>query len=388
MRILYVQSSLVPPPTDLRSDRFFLLSEKLEGDVLQPIWFRTAEEVEAEFGPGSFPVHTVGNFRYHWVLASASGGIGHRLAQFLFYLRKGLQLRRERRFDCIVAYSHMTTGLLAGVLKLLTGAKLIIEIATTPNLVYITEKPQPGFRERLMKTYSDVCLHLSLLMTDRAHLLSQDQLSSYPLLRRVRSSVFHEFVAVSVIDRAADGQTEAPYVLMVGAPWYLKGVDVLIAAFLSLAEEFPQVKLKLLGHFPDREQLERLTGGSPRIEIMKARPNPEVLPIIRGAMVLVLPSRCEGMGRVLLEGMAAGVPLIGSNVGGIPTMVRDGQNGLLVPVGDARTLAAQLRKLLGDSELRRRMGDCGFQRAHGELNEKIYVEQFAGMVKAAVEGRE
>jgi glycosyltransferase involved in cell wall biosynthesis len=387
MRILYVHSSLVPPPKDLRTDRFFLLSEKLEGDVLHPIWFRTPEQVEAEFGPGSYPVHTVGNFRYHWFLASATGGAAHKLARFLAYLRKGVQLHRERRFDCIVAYSHMTTGLLAGIIKLLTGAKLIIEIATTPHLVYITEKQHPGLRERIMKAYSDLCLHLSMWMADRAHLLSSDQLSAYPSLRRVRSSVFHEFVAVSVIDRPCSHKAGECYVLLVGAPWYLKGVDVLIKAFHSLAEEFPGLKLKLLGHFPDRHEFESLLADSPRIEVLKARPNPEVLPIITGATVLVLPSRCEGMGRVLLEAMAAGVPLIGSNVGGIPTMIHDGENGFLAPVGDSRTLAVQLRKLLQDSELRRRMGDCGYARAHEQLNEKVYVEQFARMVEAAVEGR-
>jgi hypothetical protein len=142
MRILYVHSTVQPPPTDVQTDRFWLLSSVLEGDVLQPVWFRTAEEVESVFGPGSWPVHTVGKFRYHWFL-SASRGMRARLATFWFYLRKGLELHRQQPFDCIVAYSHMTTGLLAGLLKMLTGARLVIEIATSPHLVYITERARP-----------------------------------------------------------------------------------------------------------------------------------------------------------------------------------------------------------------------------------------------------
>ena len=55
-RILYVHATFVPPPTDLKTDRFYLLSENLEGDVLQPVWFRTPEEVEAVFGQGTYPV--------------------------------------------------------------------------------------------------------------------------------------------------------------------------------------------------------------------------------------------------------------------------------------------------------------------------------------------
>ena len=58
MRILYIHSTLVPPPLDPRTDRFVLLSDSLEGDVLQPTWFRSPEQVEAIFGPGSYPVYT------------------------------------------------------------------------------------------------------------------------------------------------------------------------------------------------------------------------------------------------------------------------------------------------------------------------------------------
>lgn len=387
MRILYVHSTLMPPPVDLRMDRFSLLSETLEGDVLQPVWFQTAGEVEAVFGPGSYPVHTVGRFRYHWFLSPPSQKTGQRLSTFWFYLRKGLQIHRERRFECIVAYSHMTTGIIAGLLKLLTRTKLIIEIVTTPHLVYITEKPRPGIRERAMKAYSDACLHVSMLLADRAHFLFPGQLSPYPLLRGKKNSVFHEFVPVSVIDRPVACANREPFVLFVGAPWYLKGVDLLIAAFLALSQDFPAVRLKLLGYFPDREQFEGLTGGSPMIEILKARPNPEVIEIIRDATVVVLPSRCEGMGRVLIEGMAAAVPLIGSDLGGIPSMIHDGENGFLIPVGDVNALAARLRELLSDSELRRRMGDRGYERAHCELNEKTYVEQFTQMVEATIQRR-
>jgi glycosyltransferase involved in cell wall biosynthesis len=385
MRILYVHATFVPPPTKLETDRFYLLSQELEGDVLQPVWFRTPEEVEAVFGPGSYPVYTAGRFRYHWFLSLRYQGVFQRLATFRFYLRKGLALCRERHYDCIVVYSHMTPALCAGLLKLLTRGRLIVEIATSPNLVYLAERPNPGWRERAMHLYSDICLHLSMLLANRAHFLSPRQLSMYPLLRNVKNSVFHEFVTVSMIDKHREEPSEM-YVLLVGAPWYLKGADLLVEAFLRLAPDFPHVKLKILGFFPDREKLDELIGGSPQIEILKPLPNPEALLVIGDASILVLPSRCEGMGRVLIEGMAAGVPLIGSDVGGIPFMIRDGENGYVFPAGDARALEARLRELLSDAETRRRMGENGYKRAHGELNEKVYVEQFTHMVEAAVKG--
>jgi glycosyltransferase involved in cell wall biosynthesis len=280
----------------------------------------------------------------------------------------------------------MTTGLIAGLLKLLTGARLIIEIATSPDLIYITERARPGLRERAMKRYSDLCLHLSLFAADRAHLLYPAQLRAYPLLRKTPRSVFHEFVPVSIIEPDAETERE-PYVLMAGNPWYLKGADLLISAFLALSADFPGVSLKLLGHYPDRAELDALTRHSPAIQILAARPHPEALRIIGSATVLVLPSRCEGLGRVLIEAMAAAVPVVGSDVGGIPMLVRDGDNGYLFPSENATALAARLRQLLEDPALRRRMGESGYARAHGELNEETYVREFARMVAAAVAGR-
>jgi glycosyltransferase involved in cell wall biosynthesis len=386
MRILYVHATFVPPPQNIQTDRFFLLSEKLEGDVLQPVWFNSPEEVEAAFGPGSYPVYTLGRFRYHWFFAWRHKGIRQRIATFWFYLRKGLELHREKRYDCIVAYSHMTTGLFAGLLKLLMGTKLVIEIATSPQFVYLTERPKPTWKDRLMHLYSDACLHLSMMLTDRAHLLYPEQLAPYPLLRKTPNTVFHEFVPVSMIDRKIDLGEKAPFILLVGAPWYLKGADLLVQAFQRLAPEFPGIKLKLLGYFPDREGLDALIGDSSQIEILKARPNPEVLEIISRAMILVLPSRCEGMGRVLIEGMCAGVPLVGSDVGGIPFMIHSGECGLVFPGGDIVALEQTLRQLLDDPALRKKLGDNGYRRAHQELNETVYVEQFAHMVEAAVRG--
>jgi glycosyltransferase involved in cell wall biosynthesis len=387
MRILYVHSTVQPPPTNLQTDRFNLLSGELEGDVLQPIWFQIPEEVEAMFGPGSYPVYTAGKFRYHWFLSSARRGVRQRLATFRFYLRKGMQLHRERRFDCIVAYSHMTTGVLAGILKLLTGAKLIIEIVTSPDLVYITERAKPGPRERVMKVYSDFCLHVSMFLADRAHFLYPNQLRSFRLLRNRPNSVFHEFVPVSLVDRQEPRDGGEQYILLAGAPWYLKGADVLIKAFLMLAPDFLQVKLKILGHYLDRTELDALSGGSPQVEILQAIPHLEALEIIKKATVMVMPSRCEGLSRALIEAMAAAIPLVGSDVGGIPVLVRDGENGFLVPVGDYKALSDRLRKLLGNAALRERMGESGYARAHGELNEQTYVAAFTRMIQDTVAPR-
>jgi hypothetical protein len=71
-------------------------------------------------------------------------------------------------------------------------------------------------------------------------------------------------------------------------------------AFRRLARDFPQAKLKILGHYPDRDQLNVFTGGSAQIEILKARPYLVTPGTISRAMALALSSLCEGMCRVLI----------------------------------------------------------------------------------------
>lgn len=383
MRILYIQASWVPPPENLQADRFVLLSEHLEGDVLHPLWFGSAEEVEAELGPGTYTNYTRGRFRYHWFLAFRPGA-WRRVGTLWFYLRKGLELHRKTPYDCIIVYSHMLPAIVAVVLKLFTRAKLIVEIATSPELSYVYEQPRRTLSDRILRLYSDLSLNVTVLCSDRVHLLYKAQLRKYPLLRRVPASVFHEFVPTSLI-RPADGESER-VVLLVGAPWFLKGADLLIRAFRKIADEFPDVTLRLQGHYPDKAELETLAAGCEQIQIVKAVPNPETLQRISRALVLVLPTRCEGMGRVLIEAMAAAVPVIGSDAGGVPFYVFHGENGFVFPSGNVDELSKCLRQLLADADLRKRLGSKGYELAHTQYTEQVYVDRFTQMVQAAIRG--
>jgi glycosyltransferase involved in cell wall biosynthesis len=381
MRVLYIQASWVPPPENLQADRFFLLSELLEGDVLQPIWFSRPEQVDAELGKGAYSRYARGRFCFHWFCCFRPDGRRRRLGTLWFYLRKGLQLHRRKPYDCIVVYSHMTPALVAVILKLLTGARLVVEIMTAPELSYLYEHPRRTAGDRLMRWFSDSSLHLSVWFSDRVHLLYGTQLAHYPLLRRAPSSVFHDFVPVSLIS-AAEGERER-VVLFVGAPWYLKGVDLLIEAFRRIAGEFPGVTLRIQGYNPDNDRVEALAEGVPRVEIVKAVPNPETIRRISRALLLVHPSRCEGLSRVLIEAMSAGVAVIASDAGGNPHCIGEGEAGLMFPAGNAEELSKRLRQLLADDELRSRLGRQGYERAHTRLTERVWVDQFARMVQLA-----
>jgi len=103
-------------------------------------------------------------------------------------------------------------------------------------------------------------------------------------------------------------------------------------------------------------------GVEDRVRLVGRIPHSEVPAYLASADLAVLPSETvEGLGVVLLEALASGTPVVGSRVGGIPDVIRDGVTGLLCRPGDQEDLAAKCIDLLEDEELRRRTTEAGRQ---------------------------
>ena len=144
-----------------------------------------------------------------------------------------------------------------------------------------------------------------------------------------------------------------PVVGFVGRLAPQKDPHTLLRAFLRVHTDLPDAVLVMVGEGPMRhglEQAARATGLAASVRFAGSRRDvPELLPAFD---VLALPSRWEGMPRVLVEAAAAGVPVVATPVGGVTDFVEDGATGLLVPPGDPAALAGALGRLLGDEPLR------------------------------------
>jgi len=137
-----------------------------------------------------------------------------------------------------------------------------------------------------------------------------------------------------------------------------KGVQELIAAFGTLAT--PDAELVIAGDGPERATLEaaaRAVASSHRIRFVGAVPHDRIGSFLQQADVIVLPSWYEERGRVLLEAMAVGTPVVATRTGGVP--VREGLNGLLVPPRDRRRLAQAIDRILGDEALAASLAEGG-----------------------------
>ncbi|MCX5839559.1 MAG: glycosyltransferase family 4 protein [Deltaproteobacteria bacterium] len=152
----------------------------------------------------------------------------------------------------------------------------------------------------------------------------------------------------------------------------VKGQEVLIRAASELICRGEKIFLVLLGNGELRQDLEQLTirlGIAEYVRFLGWRS--DVARVMAACDVFCLPSRNEGMGKVLVESMAMGKPIVASRIGGIPDIVRPGENGILVPVGDAAAWAEAIARLCRDPEERRQMGDAGMQMAPRYSSEEM-----------------
>jgi len=208
------------------------------------------------------------------------------------------------------------------------------------------------FRKILMSSYARIfCISdfvLSQVRTsaglhaERIHyFINTDRFRPDPVIRRqVRDAlgVGEKFVAVAVAHLIKQ-----------------KGVDVAIKALMELPED---IILCIVGDGPERPKLAALVqelGLGPRVQFLGPRRNVE--PVLQAADCAVCPSVwAEAVGLVNPEALACGLPVVASRIGGIPEYIEDGRNGFLFTAGDHHELAARIRQLHDDVELRNRMG--------------------------------
>lgn len=133
--------------------------------------------------------------------------------------------------------------------------------------------------------------------------------------------------------------------------------DVLLAAVRRLLDSGLALELAVVGDGPMRQALvkqiaELRLEGAVRLLGMRD----DVAELLQGADLFVMPSATEGMPITVIEAMACALPIVATAVGGFLELVRDGENGFLVPVGDADALAQALARLIQDRDLLRRIG--------------------------------
>jgi glycosyltransferase involved in cell wall biosynthesis len=176
----------------------------------------------------------------------------------------------------------------------------------------------------------------------------------------------------------------------------VKGFSFLIDAFAAARSSRPDLHLVLVGDGDLREKLQsraREAGVSENVSFPGTVGRDEIAAYFAAAQIVVVPSvhdrgLVDGLPNVALEAMAAGRPLVATRVGGLPQLVREGENGLLVDEKDPAGLAGAILSLAGDPELRTRLG----ANARDEIRERrswdVVARRFVDLFESVVTGRE
>lgn len=169
--------------------------------------------------------------------------------------------------------------------------------------------------------------------------------------------------------------------------WEGKGHEDIIDACPIIFEEVPDLKIFFVGDGPIRKKLEEIVyknGLQGRIVFLGHCDN--IAEVTSALDIAVLASHFEGMGRVLLEAMAAGLPIVATRVGGIPDLVVDQETGFLVEPHNPEQLAQSILRLASDLELRKRMGNSGRQRVDSRFSATTMLKQIDSVYQEVLFG--
>ena len=168
----------------------------------------------------------------------------------------------------------------------------------------------------------------------------------------------------------------------------VKGHTYLLQAMPGVLKSFPSTKLLIVGQGKMQECLVK------EVEALGIKDNVLFLPkaentrdVLAAMDIFVMPSLQEGLGLALMEAMAQGLAVIGSAVGGIPTLIQDNQNGLLVAPADVAGLVAAILKLLNDSKLRQDLGKNARQFIMDNFSQEKTVDQTEWIYKKCLKER-
>ena len=177
--------------------------------------------------------------------------------------------------------------------------------------------------------------------------------------------------------------------LFVGRLAAVKGVPILLRAMKAILGKHPDATLTLIGDGPDRADLEKTAqelGLKGAVRFVGYQSQSEVAAQLQASDILVLPSFAEGVPVVLMEAMAARLPVVTTRIAGIPELVEDNITGELVPPGDVVALEAAIVGLLDHPETQKSMGEAGRRKVEAEFTVRKEARWLDQILRAYAEG--
>lgn len=279
-----------------------------------------------------------------------------------FYPRLPVEIARTLRSfpaEVIVASDpYVAVAARTGRALARSRAKIVVEVHGDPRTL---TRAYGAPARRLLSPLADAIARSGIRNADASRALS-DFTSSLiqEVTGRPATARFPTYSDLSAFaDPAFVAIPDEQRVVFVGALEAYKNVDGLAAAWREVAAALPDARLVVIGKGSRNAVIDRVVADLPeQVEHHAELPPSEVVAQLDAARALVLPSFPEGLGRVCLEAFARGRPVVGTNGGGIPDIVTDDHDGILIPRADTEALVVALRRVLEDKALVERLGNA------------------------------
>jgi glycosyltransferase involved in cell wall biosynthesis len=182
-------------------------------------------------------------------------------------------------------------------------------------------------------------------------------------------------------------KSDKPYIFSFGRLEHKKGFDVLINSFKIISKEFPNYDLIIAGDGAKKNELQNLIdnlGLDKKVKLTGALSRKEILKLLNGCEIFICPSRIEPFGIVNLEAMAAGKPVIASRVDGVPEVIEDGVNGILVEPENVNQLAETIANLLNDEALKSKLSITGRKIVESRYGWEVVGQRYFDLFKSVI----
>jgi glycosyltransferase involved in cell wall biosynthesis len=235
----------------------------------------------------------------------------------------------------------------------------------------------------------DEKLKRALFVSNISHFCRSQAMIFCPPQKWDRLHIIHCGVDTSLF-KPATHTTQGTRLLTVGRMASVKGIPILLDAIKSLLPKHPNLTLTVVGDGPERKDFEQHAnnlGIQSNVHFLGYQSQSQVRDHLNNTDVFVLPSFAEGVPVVLMEAMAAGVPVVTTRIAGIAELVDDGQSGTLVPPGNTDALVDAIDDLLNKPDKRTAFGQEGHQKVADEFNitkESAWLKQ---IMTAALNGQ-
>ena len=310
-------------------------------------------------------------------LSTSQPGLQGFIYQLFYFLEAGIVAKKVNERQIEHLHNHIAEA--SGTVAMLAAQMGGFTYSFTLHGPYIFFKAYQWRLDEKIKRALFVCC-----ISDYAR--SQGMIFA-PIEKWNRMHIIHCGVDPCLFD-VASHQHQGERLLYVGRLAAAKGLPILLESLAIVKKQHPEVILTVVGDGSDRCHLEQMTlqlGLSENVNFVGYQSQAEVREYFQQTDVFVMSSFAEGIPVVLMEAMAAAVPVVATQIAGIGELVENGISGYLVPPGDSNVLALRIEKLLQDSTLRAAFGIAGRAKVEKDFNIQNEVARLYNLMNSALQ---